>query len=160
MPVTLSDSEIRQLVEVAKLLPKDYQSRIIVRPKRGHKESELDIKAEDQNDFRIILRQSQFNAFDFSAILVYRPPKTNQLFRLRRYNGKSHQHTNTIEGETFYDYHIHMATQRYQEIGGREDSYAVPTNRYADLHEAISCMISDCHFDLPPNIQGGLFGEV
>lgn len=160
MPVTLSDTEITELIEVRKPLSRDYQSKIVVRPKRGHKESELDIEAEEGEDFRIILRQSLFNVLDFSAILVYRPAKTNQLFRLRRYNGKSHQHTNTIERETFYNYHIHMATQRYQEIGGREDSFALPTDRYADLYQAISCMISDCHFELPPNSQGGLFGEV
>jgi len=54
---------------------------------------------------------------DFSIILAYCPEASNQLFRLRRYNGKSHEHTNTIEADKFYNYHIHTATERYQELG-------------------------------------------
>jgi hypothetical protein len=29
---------------------------------------------------------------------------------LRRCNGKSHEHTNIIESDKFYDFHIHTAT--------------------------------------------------
>jgi hypothetical protein len=43
---------------------------------------------------------------------------------LRRHNGKSHEHTNQIEAGAFYDFHIHRATERYQELGMREDAYA------------------------------------
>ena len=69
-----------------------------------------------------MLRQNKINRLDFSVILAVRVPQSNLLFRLRRYNGKSHEHTNHIEGDTFYDYHIHMATERYQEIGTRKDA--------------------------------------
>ncbi len=141
------------------LLPADYQGKIQVRPKRGHKERELDIKGEDGNDFRLILRQSLFNPLDFSVILVYRPPQSNIFFRLRRHNGKSHEHTNPIEGGMFYDYHIHQATERYQQIGAREDTYAEPTNRFSEFHQAISCMISDCAFETPFDPQTKLFEE-
>ncbi len=156
----LSDQDIERLVKEKKSLPADYQGKIQVRPKRGHKERELDIKGEDGNDFRIILRQSLINPFDFSIILVYRPPQSNTLFRLRRYNGKSHEHTNLIEGGTFYDYHIHQATERYQQIGAREDTYAEPTNRFSDFLQATSCMISDCAFETPFDPQRKLFKEV
>lgn len=57
--------------------------------KGGHKERELDIKGADGGDYRVILRQSISNSLDFSIILAYRPPKSNQLFRLQRYNGKA-----------------------------------------------------------------------
>jgi hypothetical protein len=159
MAVTLSDEEIERLIGTTKPLSDDYQVRMQTRAKRGHKESELDIRGEDSGDFRLLLRQSLFNPLDFSIILAYRPPKSNQLFRLMRYNGKSHEHTNTIEHETFYNYHIHLATQRYQEVGAREDSYAKATDRYADFHQAIACMLADCQFELPPNLQGRLFDE-
>jgi hypothetical protein len=79
---------------------------------------------------------------------------------LRRYNGKSHEHTNLIEGGTFYDYHIHQATERYQQIGASEDTYAESTNRFSDFHKAISCMINDCAFETPFDPQRKLFEEI
>jgi hypothetical protein len=156
----LSDQDIERFVKEKKPLPADYRAKIQVKPKRGHKERELDIKGEDGNDFRLILRQSFFNPLDFSVILAYRPPQSNILFRLRRYNGKSHEHTNPIEKGTFYAYHIHQATERYQQIGAREDTYAEPTNRFSDFHQAISCMINDCAFETPFDPQRKLFEEV
>jgi len=75
------------------------------------------------------------------------------MFRLRRYNGKSHWHTNKLEHFTFFDYHIHQATQRYQEAGLEEDAYAEPTDLYADLNDALQCAVRDCGFQLPPNNQ-------
>lgn len=88
-----------------------------------------------------------------------RVPKSNALFRLRRYNGKSHEHTNHIEGETFYDYHIHLATERYQVIGTREDAFAQPTDRYGDFQSALRCLIQDVNLDVSPEAQVRLFEE-
>ncbi len=155
-----SDQDIQRLIKEKKPLPKDYKVKIQVRPKRGHKERELDIEGEDGNDFRLILRQSTINPLDFSIILIYRPPQSNILFRLRRYNGRSHEHTNTIEGNTFYDYHIHQATERYQQKGAKEDTYAEPTNRFSDFHQAFSCIINDCGFEIPSGTQRSLFEEI
>lgn len=160
MALFLSDHEINDLIAEPKPLPSNYKSRIMVRPKRGHKESELDIKGYQGSDFRLIIRQSTINSFDFSVILAYVPPKSNQLFRLRRYNGKSHEHTNSIENVTFYDYHIHCATERYQSLGAREDSYAEATDKYADLQQAVKCMMQDCGFQMPPDPQGTLFEDM
>ena len=156
----LSDKDIKGLIKEKKPLPDDYKTKIMIRPKRGHKERELDVNGEDGNEFRLILRQSLFNTLDFSVILAYRPPKSNIIFRLRRYNGKSHEHTNPIEGKTFYEYHIHQATERYQQIGAREDTYAEPTNRFSDFQQAISCMINDCAFDTPFDPQRKFFEEM
>jgi len=156
----LSDQEIRDLVKEKKPLPPDYRAKIQVRPKRGHKEREMDLQGEDGNEFRLILRQSVLNPIDFSSILAYRPAQSNILFRLCRYNGKSHEHTNLIEGGTFYDYHIHQATERYQNMGAREDSYAEPTDRFSDFHQALSCLIGDCGFEIPPGTQASLFEGV
>jgi hypothetical protein len=160
MSAIFSDEDIARLMAEEKPLPGDYRALIQIRPKRGHKERELDVKGADGSDFRLILRQSIINPLDFSVILVYRPPQSNQLFRLRRYNGKSHEHTNPIEEETFYDFHIHQATERYQQMGAREDTYAEVTNRFSNFHEAISCTLTDCAFETPFDPQRKLFEEI
>jgi hypothetical protein len=160
MAIRLSEAEISRLLAERKPLPPDYRERIQTKPKHGHKERELDVIGTNGSEFRLIFRQSEFNPLDFSVILAYRPPKTNQLFRLRRYNGKSHEHTNTLDGQTFYDFHVHKATERYQDESGlREDSYAEPTKSFADFHGAIRAMLGDCGFDVPPDTQGTLFEE-
>jgi len=160
MAAIFSDEDISRLIQERKPLPEDYRTKIQIRPKLGHKERELDIKGVDGGDYRLILRQSIFNPLDFSIILAYRPPKSNQLFRLQRYNGKSHEHTNPIEGATFYNFHIHQATEKYQEIGAREDTFAKPTDRFADFQQAIASMFKDCGFEMPLDSQGRLFEEI
>lgn len=153
MPVQLTDDEIQNLMAEPKPLPENYRERIQLKPKRGHKQAELEFEGSQGSTFRLIFRQSNFSQFDFSIILAYIIPQTNIIFRLRRYNGKSHEHTNKLEGNRFYDFHIHHATQRYQESGLREDAYARPTDRYADFHGAWQCLLADGGFELPPNDQ-------
>jgi hypothetical protein len=159
MALILSDKEIADLVQEIKPLPPDYRTKIQMRPKPGHKERDLDLEGEKGNEFRLILRQSAINPLDFSIILAYRPPKSNQLFRLCRYNGR-HRHTNLIEGKTFYDFHIHQATARYQEMGAKEDAYAEPSDRFSDFNQALPCMLKDCGFHVPIEPQRRLFEEV
>ena len=60
---------------------------------------------------------------------------------------------NTADDLRCYDFHIHTATERYQEAGYAEEHYAETTNRYADLSSAIQCMLQDCAFELPPGTQ-------
>ena len=74
---------------------------------------------------------------------------------MRRHNGKSHEHRNPIEARApFYGFHIHMATERYQDHGmGEEDKYAEPTDRYGDYEGAWRCFVSDCNLQLPPGDQ-------
>ena len=153
MAVDFSDEDIASLVGERKPLIADWRDRLRLRPKRGHEERDLDCTGELGSEFRVILRQSILNTLDFSAILAVRVPQSNRLFRLRRYNGKSHEHTNHIEGDTFYDYHIHIATERYQEIGAREDAYAEATDRYSELGGALDCLLLDAGFDVPPDEQ-------
>jgi len=146
MTIQLSDDQIGSLLAEPKILPEDFFSRLKLKPKRGHKEYEFDLVGENESGFLLIFRQNEKNALDFSVILAFLPKGTNQQFRLRRYNGKSHEHTNQIEKNTFYGFHIHTATERYQQSGYREDAYAEPSDRYADFNGAIGCMIRDCGF--------------
>lgn len=157
MPDYLTDNEVRALLQETKPLPVDYQRRLLARPKRGHSEVELDVHGASGSAFQIIVRQSLSNPLDFSVILGYCPPNSNQMIRLRRYNGKSHEHTNPVEHETFYAFHIHQATERYQFSGHREDTFAQPTDRYGDIHGAIDCLIHDCAMELPPEAKTPLF---
>ncbi len=157
MAIIYSDHEIDLLVDECKILPSDWYSRTRLRPKRGHLERHLDVAGSSADQFRLIFRQSMENPLDFSIILAVRVPQSSRLFRLRRYNGKSHEHTNHIEGVTFYDFHIHFATERYQEIGAREDTFAAPTDRYSDIDGALACLIADANLDMPPDSQRALF---
>lgn len=157
MSIDFADDEISQLIIEPKHLPSDWRNMLNLRPKRGHREQQLDLTGENGSQFRIILRQSNINPLDFSIILALRMPQSNRLFRLRRYNGKSHQHTNHIEGNTFYDFHIHTATERYQDVGGREDSFAEPTDRYNDLFGALICIQDDANLVAPQGDQINLF---
>lgn len=89
------------------------------------------------------------NPFNFSVILGYQLPDLYTIFRLRRYNGRSHTHTNVLERQTFYDFHVHTATERYQRAGFTEDFFAEPTNRYHDLKSAIDSLLNECGFRSP-----------
>jgi len=153
MAAILSDQDIASLIQEKKPLPPDYQRRLKLRRKRGHREASLDITGVQAHEFRLILRQNAFNPLDFSVILAYLPAGTNRLFRLCRYNGKSHEHTNSIENQKFYEFHTHRATERYQEIGANEDAYAEPAEGFGTLRGALSCMFAECGFEVPPNVQ-------
>lgn len=153
MAGTLTDAEIQRLLDETKPLPENYQDRIRPKAKRGHKEAEVQTAGSGGSIFRLILRQSDLDPLDFSVIVGYEMPNTNVLFRLRRYNGKSHEHSNKLERQKFFDYHIHQATQRYQEFGMSEDAFAEPTDRYADIDSALQCALQDCRFELPPGAQ-------
>ncbi len=157
MGAIYSDAEILALINEIKVLPDNFRDRIILRPKRGHMERELAVNGNNGNEFRIILRQSITNPIDFSTILVWLPPKSMTGFRLRRYNGRSHEHTNILESNRFYDFHVHQATERYQQSGLREDSFAEPTDRYQDYNSAISCLIKECGFQFSSTYPTELF---
>ena len=159
MPVTYTDQEIESFVQEHKALPLDWRRRTRMVPKRGHREQHLDVPGVAGSEFRLILRQSTINVLDFSVILAVRVPQSTRMFRLRRYNGRSHEHTNHIEDESFYDFHIHLATERYQKLGAREDGYAEPTDRYETFHDAVRCLLADARFDIPAEPQGDLFEE-
>lgn len=154
MAVIFTDSEIEALIKEQKQLPPDWRKKLSLQPGRGHKKSKMDFAGESGYVFCLILRQSTINPLNFSAILAVQVPRSNRLFRLRRYNGKSHEHTNSIEKETFYDFHIHTATERYQEQENKkEDKYAEATTRYSDFSGALDCLTEDAGFPSDPQLS-------
>lgn len=146
MAVTYTDDAITALIGQHKPLPAGWRKQMRWSTKRGHREAGLEVTAESGDEFRLIFRQNTVNVLDFSVILGVRVPQSNRLFRLLRYNGRSHEHTNRIEGDTFYDFHVHRATERYQQIGADEEAYAESDSRYCDFNGALNCMLTDAGF--------------
>jgi hypothetical protein len=157
MATFFTNQDIDGLINERKTLPDDYQNQLKLRHKRGHDEREIELTGSNGSRFLLVMRLSQTNILDFSVILAYQVPNTNTSFRLRRYNGKSHEHTNKLEKQIFYGYHIHIATERYQQFGEREDAYAEQTDRFSDLNSAVVCMLDDCGFDRPIDPQLSLW---
>jgi hypothetical protein len=160
MATKYSDSQIQELISEAKQIERQKVVPVPFSIKRGHKEADIDFDGAAGSRFRLIFRQSLFNVLDFSVILGVFPEGSNQLFRLRRYNGKSHEHRNKIEGHKFYTFHIHFATERYQHLGFREDAYAEPSALFTDIDSALRCMIGDCGFVIQSDGQSSLFEEL
>jgi len=105
----------------------------------------------------IILRQGRPDPLNFSAVLGYRLP-SGEFFLLRRYNGR-HEHTNSLSGEKFDAFHVHIATEEYQKAGRDAESYARSTNRFHDLEGALRCLLEDCGFEGFERKQAELFEE-
>lgn len=102
-------------------------------------------RAEAEGDWLIYLRRNRLNPLDFSCGLGFIPQGRNQAFMLRRYNGKSHEHTNRLEEQPpFYDFHIHQATERYQTSSYADEHFATTTDAYVDLAGAFKCLMDDC----------------
>lgn len=55
--------------------------------------------------------------------------------------------------------HIHYATQRYQDAGCKEESYAEETERYSDFKGALKCLLADCNVQIKTNLQTSLFDD-
>ena len=144
----LSEEQIGTLIREAKSIPEGLCPVGRMTERNQHKRKDYDLACDSGNKYLVAIRQSCLNAWDFSVILGYYLPKVNTVFRLRRYNGK-HRHTNTIEKDTFYRFHIHTATERYQVPGSKEDHFAEATNRYWSLESAIQCLLMDCGFRSP-----------
>lgn len=143
-----TDEMIAALLSEEKVLPIGVDITTLL--KRSNKQRSMDFLGVKGDKFRVFVRQNEIQPADFSAILTYIPLQSNTEFRLRRYNGKSHEHTNRIEKRTFFDFHIHTATARYQDLGGCEDGFAQPTDRFHDVEGALQCLFIDCAFVLDP----------
>lgn len=154
MSKIISDSEIEALLTKVKPLPKGWRGRLSItglraRPGEAHKRRDLALNAESGECFAIKCRQGVHNPLDFSVVLVYLDSAGNE-YRLLRCNGwHESQHTNHLEkcngatGHTFGpSFHIHRATQRYQEAGRDIDGFAEGTTAYSDYESALEWFVS------------------
>ena len=166
MPRTLTDDEIDSLVAESKPLQEGWTQRLRAYPKSNfqHAQRVLEVEGEAKNKFRIIIRKNAINPLDFSIILTFKD-KDGGEFILRRYNGKHpSQHTNRLEkarGEpnsSFRNtFHIHKATQRYQEEGLPIDGYAEVTTEYASFDTALQAFVRSNGIVLPGDDEPSLF---
>lgn len=147
--VILPEQRIQELILEAKTIPAGLDPLGVLGQRNSHLRKDYKIVCPSGNEFLLALRKSVINVLDFSVILGYQLPHLHTVFRLRRYNGKSHVHTNPIEKQTFYDFHFHTATERYQRPGLREEHFAEVTDRYQTIEGAIQCMLDDCGFRGP-----------
>ena len=147
----LTDNEIRCLIDEPKEINHSAHALLHgMKTKSGREASH------SQNTFRfernngegewfIYLRLNNENLLDFSCGLGLIPKEKRKAFTLRRYNGKSHSHTNRLENQkTFYDFHIHQATEKYQKSPYSDEHYAEPTARYTDIYGAFESLLLDC----------------
>jgi hypothetical protein len=151
MSICLSDEEIGLLLSEPKPCPPSFGDlKLRVRP--GHIEREWRATGQLGSEFQVRIRQSRINPLDFSVILMHRPPTSTEWFRLRRYNGSSHDHRNTIEGTRLMGFHRHTATERYQLAGFREDAFAEASQEYGDVYGAFETLKVQCSFQ-PQNVS-------
>ena len=163
----LTDQEIASFISEPKVVPDNWVSRLLPKDKAHyqHRERELDIEGSNGDLFRVIVRQNTLNVMDFSIILTLREKDSNVEYILLRYNGKHpSSHTNKWEKEnrlpnhTFGPaFHIHRATQRYQEGGYKIDGFAEMTTRYSDYHTAIDQFMIECKVKTEDKGQTSLF---
>ncbi len=162
----LKDDEIAKLLGETKILPNNWQSQFQLKDKSNfqHHERSIEVKGIEDNSFLVILRQNKINIFDFSIILMFQD-KDGKEYRLIRYNGKHpSEHTNKWEkeqGEADYKFdpafHIHRATERYQEAGYPIDGFAEVTTKYSDFHSALNRFLKDNNFKKAESPQMELF---
>lgn len=148
----LTDQNIQDLINETKKI--DYPLNLILRKMKAVnrfpilQNSYKFPRQDKEGEYLIYVRRNQEKPLDFSCGLGFIPKGRAQVFSLRRYNGKSHQHTNLLdENQPFYDFHIHQATERYQKSSYKDDHYATPTNRYAQLNDAFKCLLKDCKIE-------------
>lgn len=141
--VIYNNQEIESLIKAPKYLEEDPSS--LNWSLGNHIRANTTATDDEGNLYHIIFRLNQADPNNFTVILAVENPDTGKLFHLRRYNGPGMQdHTNTIENESFYGFHIHEATVRYQKAGKDAEHYAVQTDRFNDMESAFACMVDDC----------------
>ncbi len=161
MPILYTDTEITNLILESKLLPHDWRRTLIPTGAGAQRRADLAIIGGNGSHFRIMVRQSSINPMNFSVILGVFPAGSNVVFLLRRYNGLHGEHTNRIEGSLVTGFHVHYATERYQERGLSEEGYAERSDAYGNVSSALDRLISDCGFHEVTQPLGGLFeGDV
>jgi hypothetical protein len=156
-----SDDDIAIFISEPKVVPAYFADSSSIekrfKDERGHFVFKEDnIMGVFGDKFTLIIRRSKKDVFNFSVIFGL-SRGGNDIFRLRRYNGDHGEHTNILEKGTpdwkFEGFHIHKATQRYQELGIQEEGFAEKTNKYTDWKGALKCAMSEnnCTIEVAPN---------
>jgi hypothetical protein len=171
MSSIITDSEIAKILSRPKQLPKGWRSRLMnMRRRKDDHQKRSEIEVPDDDGVIIIkCRQNTLSLSDFSVILVYVDKEGNE-YRLMRCNGKHpSRHTNLWEKQQGHKdhtfdvcFHVHRATQRYQEADLEIDGFAEPTDAYSDYNGALEHLVGIYGFIDPeppapatPDLFGG-----
>ena len=148
----LSDYEIAEFIEEAKLLPINWQASPV--GKAGNLQAQADVHGANGTRFLLVVRQSIGYRNNFSIVLAIKPSRGRQI-NLLRYDGDSHPHRNRIEGNRIeYKPHIHLATERYQRLRRADaEGYAEETDRFQDIKGAWDCFRSDIYLQSSENSE-------
>ena len=148
----VSDVRIAAMITEPKALPENWHQELAnLKNRAGRYESEVDLTGANGTRFRIIVSQRHQNTDDYTIILLLNST-TRPRFRILRYDGSGHDHSNTLEGNLIVSKpHIHRATERYQIAthNRRPDGYAEETQRYQNLAGAWDCFRVDVNLGFP-----------
>lgn len=139
----VTDAEIARLVALPKRVTNPGARQ---RQQRGSWQINYECTTDTGENFRIYRRQNIRDPESYSCGISYILP-SGQHLTLRRYNGPSHEHSNTLEGGATLRLvcHVHRATERYIRAGRKPDHYAEATTRYTTLDGAFLALIEDCN---------------
>lgn len=154
MPRIISNEERDDLLTERKQLPSRYETRLapVKQSSSCMARRQFSVVGDEGHSFEVFVRRNMNWAEDFSIGLIFIDEDNNR-YILTRYNGASHKHTNHLErqaGEdnhTFRDqFHIHVATERYQRGRGSIDGYAEPTSRFNSFESALDAFLKGTGF--------------
>jgi hypothetical protein len=139
---SVSQTKIDELLSMQKRVT-NPSARVV--SKGQHQQINYQVKGTDDTLFSLYWRQNTNIPEDFSCGLSWDTP-SGEVLTLVRYNGPSHPHTKTIEGQKLdFVCHIHRATKRYVDAGKKPEGYAEETAKYQTLRGALHCLVSDCN---------------
>lgn len=151
----IPDEKIQELLQERKMFHIGWRKNFTIGDKPNDNQHTLVVMGDAEHEFRITVRINKISPLkNFSVVLGIYYPESDRVFHLRRYNGNSHQHTNSIpRGQKgFIGFHIHYATEEYQIAGEDEDAYAKRTDRYQDVSGALECLMEDANFQGNPTL--------
>ena len=135
----MTDQEIQALINVPKYIPRKW--RFQLREESGFLRFDAQLEADVPEKFVLKGRVAIDDSSDYSAIL-HVVLSTGEKINLIRCNGP-HKHKNKLEKTHFNSTHMHMATERYMEIGAKAEGFAFPLNHaYHDLETAVEYLMN------------------
>lgn len=139
----LTDDQINPLMEMHKRIENPGAKNRI---EGKHTRRDFRVKSmDDKHEFALFVRQSTLLPDSFSAGLRWLSQSGESLM-LVRFNGPSHPHSNTLEGERFeFEHHIHRATERYLAAGKKDEGYAEVSKEYKTINGALHCLVKKCN---------------